>query len=88
MVVKLAFLYIVDNALFRMVKVFGILIGGIINMNLKNLQIELIDGSFVEKDVSKEVANLIYQNVTDIGMLDVAMTLYKTGEVEMDENQK
>lgn len=48
----------------------------------------MIDGSFIEKDVSKEIANLLYQNVTDIGMLDIAMTLYKTGEVEMDDNQK
>lgn len=48
----------------------------------------MIDGSFVEKDVSKEIANLVYQSATDIGMLDIAMTLYKTGEVEMDENQK
>ena len=57
-------------------------------MNLKNLQIEMIDGSFIEKDLSKEIANLLYQNVTDIGMLDIAMTLYKTGEVEMDDSQK
>ena len=57
-------------------------------MNLKNLQIEMVDGSFIEKDLSKEIANLLYQNVTDIGMLDIAITLYKTGEVEMDENQK
>ena len=57
-------------------------------MNLKNLQIEMVDGSFIEKDLSKEIANLLYQNVNDIGMLDIAMTLYKTGEVEMDENQK
>lgn len=48
----------------------------------------MVDGSFVEKDVSKEIANLVYQSATDIGMLDIAMTLYKTGEVEMDENQK
>lgn len=58
------------------------------NMNLKNLQIEMIDGSFIEKDISKEIANLVYQNTNDIGMLDIAMTLYKTGEVEMDDNQK
>lgn len=57
-------------------------------MDLKNLQIEMIDGSFIEKDLSREIANLVYQNTTDIGMLDVAMTLYKTGEVEMDDNQK
>lgn len=57
-------------------------------MNLKNLQIEMIDGSFIEKDISKEIANLLYQNVNDIGMLDIAMTLYKTGEVEMDDQQK
>lgn len=57
-------------------------------MNLKNLQIEMVDGSFIEKDISKEIANLIYQNVNDIGMLDIAMSLYKTGEVEMDDNQK
>ena len=48
----------------------------------------MVDGSFIEKDLSKEIANLLYQNVNDIGMLDIAMTLYKTGEVEMDENQK
>lgn len=48
----------------------------------------MIDGSFIEKDISKEIANLLYQNVNDIGMLDIAMTLYKTGEVEMDDQQK
>lgn len=57
-------------------------------MNLKNIQIEMVDGSFIEKDLSKEIANLLYQNVNDIGMLDIAMTLYKTGEIEMDDNQK
>lgn len=57
-------------------------------MNLKNLQIEMVDGSFIEKDVSKEIANLIYQNANDIGMLDLAMSLYRTGEIEMDDNQK
>lgn len=57
-------------------------------MNLKNLQIEMVDGSFIEKDVSKEIANLIYQNTNDIGMLDLAMSLYKTGEIEMDDSQK
>lgn len=57
-------------------------------MNLRNLQIEMIDGSFIEKDISKEIANLVYQNTNDIGMLDIAMTLYKTGEVEMDDTQK
>ena len=57
------------------------------NLNLKNLQIELIDGSVIEKDLSKEIANLVYQSTSDIGMLDVAMTLYKTGCVEIDENQ-
>lgn len=57
-------------------------------MNLKNLQIEMVDGSFIEKDLSKEIANLLYQNVNDIGMLDIAMTLYKTGEVEMNDDQK
>lgn len=69
-----------------MLRIFLLMQG--INMNLKNLQIEMVDGSFVEKDVSKEIANLVYQSATDIGMLDIAMTLYKTGEVEMDENQK
>lgn len=57
-------------------------------MNLKNLQIEMIDGSFIEKDVSKEIANLVYQNATDIGMLDIAITLYKEGKVEMNDSQK
>lgn len=57
-------------------------------INLKNIQIEMVDGSFIEKDLSKEIANLLYQNVNDIGMLDIAMTLYKTGEIEMDDNQK
>lgn len=48
----------------------------------------MVDGSFIEKDLSKEIANLLYQNVNDIGMLDIAMTLYKTGEVEMNDDQK
>ena len=57
-------------------------------INLKNLEIEMVDGSFIVKDVSKEIANLIYQNTNDIGMLDVAMTLYKEGSITMNEDQK
>lgn len=57
-------------------------------MNLKNLKITLIDGSEVEQDISKEIANLIYQKTSDIGMLDIAMTLYKTGSVDLDDQQK
>lgn len=48
----------------------------------------MVDGSFIEKDLSKEIANLLYQNVNDIEMLDIAMTLYKTGEIEMNDSQK
>nr|DAK03602.1 MAG TPA: hypothetical protein [Bacteriophage sp.] len=29
-------------------------------MDLKNLEIEMIDGSVITQDVSKEVANLLY----------------------------
>lgn len=57
-------------------------------MNLKNLKITLIDGSEVEQDISKEIANLIYQKTSDIGMLDIAMTLYKTGSVDLNDQQK
>lgn len=57
------------------------------NLNLKNVQIEWIDGSIVEKDLSKDIANLIYQQTGDIGILDIAMTLYKEGEVSIPDIQ-
>ncbi len=55
-------------------------------MDLKNLEIEMIDGSVITQDVSKEVANLLYQNTNDLGMVDLAMTLYKTGEIELKDS--
>lgn len=53
-------------------------------MNLKELEIELIDGSIIKQDISKEVGNLIYQNTVDLGMVDLAMNLYKTGEINLE----
>lgn len=57
-------------------------------VDFRNVEIELIDGSTTTRDLSKELANAIYRTTPDLGELDFAMTLYKEGEVEIDEEKK
>ena len=42
-------------------------------------------GVFVESDLSKTVANYIYQHTSDIESAEFARELYHNGKVEMDE---
>lgn len=54
-------------------------------MNLTKVPTTMIDGSTIELDYSKEVANNIYQSTRDAGEASLAMELYNHGEVEYTE---
>ena len=46
------------------------------------------DGKDAVIDISKDFGNFIYQNTGDLGMLEVAQEIYKTGEIEVDDKIK
>lgn len=54
-------------------------------VNLTKVPTTMVDGSTVELDYSKELANNIYQSTRDAGEASLAMDLYKHGEVEYTE---
>ncbi|MCW0484072.1 hypothetical protein [Gaoshiqia sediminis] len=57
-------------------------------VNFSNLIITDLDGKELKFDVSKTLGNHIYQTTGDLGMLEVAQTIYKKGEVELTEQVK
>lgn len=54
-------------------------------INFKAVPCEMVDGSVVEIDLSKELANIIYTNAKEVGEAVFAQDLYKEGEVELTE---
>ena len=44
-----------------------------------------LEGKELNFDISKSFANHVYQTTGDLGMLEVAQTIYKTGEIELTE---
>lgn len=54
-------------------------------VNLQKVTVELIDDSKQEVEFDyKGLANYVFGNTRDIGELELARALYKTGEVELD----
>lgn len=49
---------------------------------------EQLIGVFVESDLSKTVANYIYQHTSDIESAEFARELYHKGKVKMDEKKR
>lgn len=53
-------------------------------MDLKKIRIKRIDGEFEDSAFEyKGLANFIFRKTQDIGELEFARELYKTGEVEL-----
>lgn len=57
-------------------------------IDLSKLKIEMIDGSIMEYDISKELAQVIFQNTQDIGEHAFSLELYKNPVVELTEDNK
>lgn len=54
-------------------------------VDFRKIKAEHVDGSIVEIDLSKELANLIYSQTKECGEALFAQELYKLGEIEMTE---
>lgn len=54
-------------------------------LDLRNVQTTDFGGNVEVRDISKELANIIYKMTPDLGELDFAQDLYRNGEVEMSE---
>ncbi|MFV0377124.1 MAG: hypothetical protein ACK5JD_07435 [Mangrovibacterium sp.] len=57
-------------------------------VNFHNIVVTDLDGKELRFDVSKSLSNHIYQTTGDLGMLDFAMTMHKTGQAEISDEQK
>lgn len=57
-------------------------------ISFREMIIADLEGKELKYDISKSFANHIYQTTGDLGMLDVAQTIYKTGEIELTEHVK
>ena len=57
-------------------------------MNLTKIKTTDLEGNEMIYDVSKTLGNIIYQSTGDLGMLEVAQQMYKTGEIELTDEQK
>lgn len=51
-------------------------------INLTSLQITLLDGSIETIDLSKDMAQAIFQNTSDIREHQQSLILYEKGEIE------
>lgn len=54
-------------------------------IDFRKIETTDIEGNNSTFDVSKELGNTIYKNTPDLGELDFAQTLYREGEIEVDE---
>lgn len=54
-------------------------------IDLRNVETTDFSGKTEIRDISKELANIIYKMTPDLGELDFAQDLYRNGEVEMSE---
>ena len=54
--------------------------------NFKKLKVEVAFDEFKELDIARQLGNYIHANTPDIGLDDVARTIYHSeGEVEIDD---
>ena len=56
--------------------------------DLRKVQVENIEGKFDTVDVSKQLGNAIYNQSRDLGEVELAREMYKTGEIEATEENK
>lgn len=56
-------------------------------LNFSQLKLKAIDGTVMDVEVHKLLANALYVYVHDLGMLDIARAIYKGEEVELTSTQ-
>ena len=56
-------------------------------INFKNIPIQNLEGEVTNTDISKELAQVIYSDAKEIKDLDLALDIYKNGELELTEEQ-
>lgn len=62
----------------------------LVTIDFREIEVENIDGSINKMDFSKELGNAIYGQTKDIGEVEMARKMFKTGIVELtkDETKK
>ncbi|WP_071146158.1 hypothetical protein [Bacteroides ihuae] len=53
-------------------------------IDFRKIEVKNIEGKKSTVDISKELGNQIYQKTSDLGELELARTIYKDGEIEVD----
>ncbi len=53
--------------------------------DFKKVMIEVAFGEFREMDISKTLGNVIHQNTGDLGLDEIARTIYKEGRAAIPE---
>lgn len=56
-------------------------------IDFRKIEVKNIEGKKSTLDLSKELGNTIYQKTADLGELELARTIYKDGEIEIDASQ-
>lgn len=56
-------------------------------IDFRKIQVKDIEGNNSSVDISKMLGNAIYQKTADLGELELAQNIYKTGEVEVSPEQ-
>ena len=51
-------------------------------INLRELEVENLDGSIAKVDISKEIAGMLFTQATTLGVHVAAQDLFKNGECE------
>ena len=54
-------------------------------IDFSKIHIKGVDGKVIVHDLSKELGNVIFQQTTDIGELDLARDIYHKAEIEVDK---
>lgn len=56
-------------------------------IDFRKIEVKDLDGNKSTVDVSKELGNAIYRTTQDIGELELAREIYKSGEAELTDEQ-
>lgn len=57
-------------------------------IDFRKITVTDLEGKELVFDLSKSLANHVYQTTGDLGMLEVAQQIYKAGEIELTEQVK
>jgi len=55
-------------------------------IDFKELAVKSIDDVDIVVDISKDLGNLIFKDTQDIGELELARSIYNSGEIDVDSN--